>query len=283
MWFASDISFWDSCFLWRDPMIAAAMGGILLSYLGFYIVLTRSAFVSAAVSQFAGLGVVVAILLGASGHSKISPLMLGILFGIAGTSLFALPRRNNRLATDSLLAIAVIGTSALTMVFARYLTREYQHVRATLYGDAVVASRNELYLLAATCTFVLLLHFFFRQRFLLITFDQDSAKAQGMHTKRWGFLLGITLGLSISVVTRGMGALPAFAFSILPASAALLLTQNLKLALWLAAGFAFLSATLGYYTSFVADLPTGPTMVTVAFLCLLPGGLYALFRKRHNT
>ena len=76
--FASDTSFWDGYILWRDPIIAANLGGVLLLYLGFYIVLSRSAFVSAAVSQFAGLGVVVAMLLGTSGHAHVSPLSLGI-------------------------------------------------------------------------------------------------------------------------------------------------------------------------------------------------------------
>src|SRR5206468_12324584 len=45
---------WD---LFRDPVFAAMIAGATLGYLGVYIVLRRMVFVSAALSQAAGLGV----------------------------------------------------------------------------------------------------------------------------------------------------------------------------------------------------------------------------------
>ena len=287
-----DVGFWESSFLWLDAVAAAVIGALLLSYLGFYVVLTRNAFVSAAVSQLAALGIVLAILLGASETDSVAalviggqrpedatPLLVGTAFGILGTALFALPRGSRRVSTDALLAIAVIAASSSTLVCARYLTTDYQHVQAALFGDAVVASRDELIVLFATAIGVGLLHLFFRDRFLLVVFDRNSGRAQGMATGPWSLLLGLTVGLSIAVVTRSLGALPAFAYTVVPATGALLLTSKLPTALWIAAGVAVVSATVGYYLSFVLDLPTGPTMVTVTLLPLLPAAVLALVRR----
>jgi zinc transport system permease protein len=273
-----EVGFWESAFLWRDPMIAACVGGVLLSLLGFFIVPTKNAFVSAAISQLAGLGVVFAILLGAHGESLL-PLFVGIAFGVIGASLFALPRRGKRVGTDAILAMAFVGASGLTLVLAKFLTREYQHVQAALYGDAVVASPNELYLVIAVAVVVGIVHLLFGQRFLMVSFDPDSARAQGMATGGWAFFLGFTLALSIAVMTRAMGALVAFSFSVVPTSAALLLMKGLRPALGVAAFVGLVSAGGGYLISFFADLPTGPTMVTLSLVFLLPGWTARMLRR----
>jgi len=58
------VSFWDARFLWQDPMLAALVAGALLGYLGFFVVLRRIAFMSAALSQVSGLGVATAFWVG---------------------------------------------------------------------------------------------------------------------------------------------------------------------------------------------------------------------------
>ena len=268
-----DPGFFESYFLWRDAMFAALVGSILVAHLGVYVVLMRGAFVSAAVSQAAGLGVVSALFLGASAENDLRPLALGVGLGVIASAVFATPRRHSRISPDTVLACVVIAASALTLVLARYLEQDYQHVQGALFGDAVVASESELWLLGGMATLALLLHIKVRHRFLLVAFDPEAARARGMSASRWGLLLGLLVGASISMVTRALGALPAFAFSVIPAGAALLLAQSMRWIFWLSAAIAAASATLGYYLSFVADLPTGPTMVGVAVLMLVPGVL----------
>ena len=58
------MSFWEARFLWQEPMLAAIIGGGVLGYLGFFVLLRRIAFMSAALSQVSGLGVAVAFWVG---------------------------------------------------------------------------------------------------------------------------------------------------------------------------------------------------------------------------
>ncbi len=80
--------FWDAWELFRDPMLCALIAGCVLGFLSVYVVLRRMVFVSAAVTQSAGLGVALAFFaqihlgfaieptLGAAGMALVSTVVL---------------------------------------------------------------------------------------------------------------------------------------------------------------------------------------------------------------
>ena len=102
---------------------------------------------------------------------------------------------------------------------------------------------------------------------------------QGIGVFRYELLLNLATAVVISVATRAVGALPVFAFSVLPAAAALMLTDRMRLTIALSVLFGVVSAAVGYYVSWVEQLPTGATMVVVASLFLLPGLVKILRRS----
>ena len=275
-----DIGFLESSALWRDAVLSACLGGVLLAYLGFFIVTNHASFVSATVSQLAGLGVVLSIFLGAVIGVSISPLILPIVLGMAGATLFALPKTSSQIPTDAILASVMIGASALVFIFARYLSQDYQHIQKVLFGDAVIASKEELYSLIIVSGFVLVTHGMFRQRLLFVLFDPQTAKMRGMNVNLWGWFLGLSIGLSVALVTRSLGALPTFAFSVIPVVSALLIVSRVRTIMWVSCSVALLSAFLGYYIAFVQDLPVGSSMVTVMIVILVCSAIGRLLIKR---
>ena len=113
-------AFWEGFELFRDPILCAAIAGIVLGFLGVYIVLRRMVFVSAAVTQSAGLGVALTFYLQIHLGRHLDPIL-----GAAGASLLASllfvldPRRNAEMihgkagpisTPDSRLAAYVIPT-----------------------------------------------------------------------------------------------------------------------------------------------------------------------------
>ena len=71
--------------------------------------------------------------------------------------------------------------------------------------------------------------------------------------------LFVSVGLAVALCTRALGALPVFAFSVLPAMAALALTARIGLVFGLATALGTLSGVAGYAISFRAELPVGAT------------------------
>ena len=76
-----------------------------------------------------------------------------------------------------------------------------------------------------------------------------------------------------------VGALPVFAFTVIPAAAALMITERIRLTLALSVAFGVVAAAVGYYVSWTEQLPTGASMVVVASLFLVPGFLNLLRRR----
>ena len=268
------MSFWDASFLWLEPMIASLIGAGLLGYLGFFVVLRRIAFMSAALSQVSGLGVATAFWVGSffgiSPHDDVafwfSPVTFALGFALLGAAAFTLPSRSRRVAPESVVALAYLASSALVIVVLNSprIAQEAHEIGDLLFGNAVVVRREHLIQLAVGAVLVLGVHAVFFKDFLFTSFDAETAASLGVPVRALDLGLHATLAVAVAVSTRALGALPVFAFLVLPAGAALLFSERLKLVLVLSVVFSMFSAAVGYWLSWTWSLPTGPVMVALA-------------------
>ncbi|HWE29284.1 MAG TPA: metal ABC transporter permease, partial [Polyangia bacterium] len=91
----------------------------------------------------------------------------------------------------------------------------------------------------------------------------------------------LTMALAISVSTRAIGALPVFAFTVIPPAAALLVASRMWSAFAIAVVIGVASAFIGYWASWQWQLPTGASMVmTAALFLLLAVPRLALVKRR---
>ncbi len=268
------MSFWDARFLWQEPMLAAVLAAALLGYLGFFVVLRRIAFMSAALSQVSGLGVATAFwvgsLAGIAPHEQspwwASPTTYAFAFAGLGAVLMSLPARSRRVTPESVVALAYLAASALVIVVlsSPRIAQEAHEVGDLLFGNAVVVKHEDLIRLGVAAVITLVLHALFFKEFLFGSFDPDTARVSGVPVRRLDLVLHLSLALSVAEATRAIGALPVFAFLVLPASAALVFSERLKPVLALSFVLAVACAAFGYYLSWTLSLPTGPVMVALA-------------------
>lgn len=279
--------FFESAFLWREPLAVACIAALLCAWVGVYIVLRRIVFVSAALSQMSGVGVALAFLLaplcGYDPHALpwyLSPVMLAAAFAAVGAAGFSLHLARRRLASETVVAIGyLIASAAVIVVLASpHVTQEAHEVNDLLYGNAVAVPDGALWLVGCTAAGILAFHAVFFKDLVFVSFDGEMARTLGYRTWLWDLLLFESFALASSVTTRSIGALPVFGFMVLPPAAALLLSRRLWQVFALSALFALLSACLGYYVSWHYALPTGAAMVLVAGLLLVPGLLNLLRR-----
>ncbi len=82
----------------------------------------------------------------------------------------------------------------------------------------------------------------------------------------------------VSAATRALGA-PVFAFSVLPAVAALMVTSRLSLVFPLALLLGALSGAGGYLAAFVLEFPVGASQTAVAVALVLLAAPFKLLRR----
>jgi zinc transport system permease protein len=255
--------------IYSEAIYCGIVAGCVLGYLGVYVVLRRMVFITAAVSQAAGLGVALAFLMQIHLGLQVPPIVLAIALSLTTAGAFALPLERLKLSRESLLGVAYLLTWALSVMVGDRISQEAHDISAILFGTAVIVRSQDLYTVAAVGGVSVLLHLVFQRGFLFALFDPESASVQGLPV-RWLDLSGFLLtALTVSVATRALGVLPVFAFAVLPATTGLLLSQRVQSVLIIAAVIGALSGLGGYLLAFFGEFPVGACQTVVAAAPLL--------------
>jgi zinc transport system permease protein len=264
--------FFDAWPLFETATLAGTVAAALLGVLGVYVVLRRLVFLSAAVSQSAGLGVALAfyaqVQLGLSGWF-VSP-----TFGAAVTTLLCISLvlgrwHPGRLPQDSVLGVAWLVGASGTLVVGTRIVQELHDIESLLFGSAVAVLPEDFHAVAVTAAVVLALHAWWWRGFGAVSFDADGARVRGLPVRTLELTLFATLAISVSVSTRVLGALPTFAFSVLPGIAAVRLAPNVPRALLLAGALGAVSGFAGYVAAFLYGFPVGASQTLVGALLVV--------------
>ena len=279
--------FWT---LFAPSITAALVAAALCGVLGFFVVLRRVAFVSAALGQISGLGVACGFLLGTvfgldpHEHTPLylDPVVIAILLSAGTSVVLAYVSRVQRTSPESTVAFVYLAASALAIIVlaSPKIVQEAHEVGDLLFGSTVAVRREHLVELGVVAVVVLATQLLLFKDFLFISFDPEMARTLGLPVTALDMVLNLSIGVSVTVATRALGALPVFGFLVLPAGAALLASQSLRGVLAFSVAGAMFAAGFGFYLSAVLEMPTGPMMVVVAAAYWPLAAAYRLLRDR---
>lgn len=256
--------FIDGFELFRDPILCGVLAGLVLGYLGVFVVLRRMVFVTATISQSAGLGVALAFFAEIHLGFAVDPVIGAVAASLLATMIFALPSERFRLSRESILGAAYVASGAFAIIIGDRIAQEAHDIAAILFGTAVLVRPLDLYLVAAVGAVITLIHIFWHRGFMFSSFDPDGARVQGLPVRFLDLSMWTLLALEVSFATRALGVLPVFAFAVLPAMSALLFGVRPSWTLILAAFFGGLAGGAGYLAAYFFALPVGASQAAVA-------------------
>lgn len=247
--------------------------GVVCALLGVFVILKRVVFIGIALSEIAACGIAVALLAG------MAPIAGAILFTLAAVSVLAFPFENRRIPRDALLGVLFVAASSLSVLLVSRSGLGLHEVRALLYGDLILASKEDFIMMCALLLPAMGGLLLFLRPMLYAFLDRDAARVLGVKPARWELLFFLLLGLVVAAASKAAGALLVFCYLIVPATIALLLTRQLKRVLILAALVSVLVTLMGLGVSFAADLPTNQTLCAVAAGILLVAALAGAVKR----
>lgn len=281
--------FTESWNLWREPILAGMLCGLLSAWLGVYILLNRIVFISLGIAQGASFGIFLSFLiaagLGIALHESPVSLMFGFMVALGSAFLFAWLRRARRIPDESLIGFLYVAASGLTLLIADRVAEGHHNIDDLLFGNAVAVTAFDLKVIATVTGLLFAVHFFFRREFLYASADPEFMQIQGLSPRFWNILLYFTLTLGITFNLKTLGSLPVFALMVIPPLISLKAGRGLREAFLVSLFLGLLLPPLGYFFSYIFSLPTGASVIGVGCLYLLASLLEGpltrrLFRRR---
>jgi zinc transport system permease protein len=248
-----------------DLLINSLISGIGIAIiagpLGCFILWKKMSYLGDSISHAALLGVALSILL-----------QIDIIYGafaLAGVYAIILSINYKYHSSDGIIGIMAHSGLALTLIILS-LMRDFRiDLNAILFGNILTVTRSELITIyiAATACFVWLCMIW--KPLLITTINTDIALSQNIKTNYINFQFMLMVSLVISMAIKIVGGLLITALLILPASTARSFSATpIQMAIF-SSIIGCLSVIIGIITSYIADTPTGPTIVLVALTCFI--------------
>ncbi|MBL4868774.1 MAG: metal ABC transporter permease [Pseudomonadales bacterium] len=230
------------------------------TYLGLHVLARGIIFVDLALAQVAALGVSIAFLLGQEAHGVMAQLyaFAATLVAAAGfAKLRQLPGKTTREVTIG--CVYVVAT-ALSIVVLSRSSQGMEELKGLFNGHILWVRWSEITLVALVYAALAILHLCYQQRFTALSFSEDEEESG---TFFWEFLFFASFAVVITLAVNLAGVLLVFAFLIIPAFSASLLSQSPRQQLLIGWCLGVCGSAAGLWLSFIGDLPTGATVVTV--------------------
>jgi ABC-type Mn2+/Zn2+ transport system permease subunit len=238
-------------------LIGALIVGIVCPILGTYVVLRGMAFFGDALAHIVLPGVVVAFLIG-------WPLGIGALIaGVIAALLIGAISRRTDVKEDAAIGVVFAGAFALGIALLSIQRSYAVDLTHILFGNLLGVTASDLLLSGILGGVVLLTVFAFYKEFLVLSFDPLLAATLRLPVVFLQNLLLVLLAGVIVVSIQAVGVALVIAMLITPASSAYLLAKRLPSMMMVGALIGSISAVVGLYLSFYANLPSGPAIVLV--------------------
>ena len=245
--------------LW--PALACLVLVTIHAYLGLHVLARGVIFVDLALAQMAALGATVAVLMGHEIHGDVA---YGIALGFTflGAGVFAATRMQLRgVPQEAIIGVTYAVASSAAILALNSAPHGAEQIRELMVGSILWVTPAQVIKTAGIYAFVGLFHWRFRKRFMAISFHEDRADTSSCRVKWWDFLFYASFGFVVTSSVKIAGVLLVFTFLIVPSIVGVLFGSDHRSRLLHGWIFGWLVAVLGCVLSYVADLPTGATVV----------------------
>lgn len=268
-------------------VLGSIIAGFICAFLGVFVVSQRAVFLGASLTQASVAGVAFSFLhlIDLEGFlAKIfnvdiehntffhnfEPAFFSLAFAIICVLIFSQTYRQKILTQDSILGIMFVIAIALRIIFIQKSpVAEVSEIESILKGDILFIGAAQFYTLLSITIITFLAFLIFQKQLKFVTFDPDTAMAHGMNSRFWLLIFYLFVGMGISLTTRFVGDVFAFAYLIIPSSIGILLGKKISQVFLISALVGLIIPPISIYIAFIMDFSSGPTAVVLAFIVFL--------------
>lgn len=250
-------------FIYR-ALIASIGVSIIAGSLGCFVIWKRLSYFSDSISHSALLGVALGLATG-----------VGINFGlvIVGglfATLIVFLQQKDFWSSDAVLGIFSHISLSLGIVVLGFIGDQNTDYFSYLFGDILSITPKDIYWIFLVMAVVIFVLFVNWKKLLLLTLNEELAKAEGVNKIFYELLFMFLIALAVSVSVQIVGVLLITSLLIIPPAIARVFSNSPISMIFSSMIISIISVLLGLYSSITFDLATGPAIViTLGFFFLI--------------
>jgi len=266
----------------QNALLTGLLAGIACGIVGTYVITRRITYIAGAISHCVLGGIGAARYFQVVYHLPwLQPLYGAIVAALLAALIIGLVSLRSKQREDTVIgAIWAIGM-AVGIIFISRTPGYGVELMSYLFGNILMVSSNDLWLIAILDAVVLLTTLLFYNQLQSVCFDSEFAGLRGVRVELFYLLLLGLTALTVVLLVSVVGIVLVIALITLPAAMAGNWAKNLAQMMLLAILFSVLFTTSGLAVSYAPNLPAGGTIIVLSgiayFAALL---LRRLFRRR---
>ncbi|MBK5092720.1 MAG: metal ABC transporter permease [Actinobacteria bacterium] len=241
----------------------ALVGGLIIavtcSFISFFVIVRRLAFVGMGISHAAFGGVSIGIVAG------VDPILTAGGFCVLVAGGIGWLSRKGRLHEDAVIGILFASAMAFGVLLVSLAHAYNLDLMSYLFGSILALSWTDVISAAALSALVITFLVLFFKELLFFVFDEETATASGVPVRFVYYGLLVAMAVTIVVSIKLVGIILVSALLVIPGATGLQLTRNYRGVIVISLVAAVTSVVAGLFLSSGFDIPSGATIVLVLF------------------
>jgi len=260
-------------------IVVGSLVSLCASLLGVTLVLKRYSMIGDGLSHvgFGALAIASALQIGNASMVVSLPIVMAAAFILMGLT------EKRRMQGDAAIAVLSTGAIAIGTLLYRLSDGQYsQDVCNSLFGTSSITllSDTDMWITVGVSIVVLTLFVFFYTRIFSITFDQDFAKATGVHISVYSMMLAGLTAVTVVIGMKMIGAIMISGLIIFPALSAMRVTKRFKSVMITSAALSLVCFAIGFFLSLLIGAQPGPAIISVHVVSFLICSLIGWMKTR---
>ncbi|MBG9782943.1 metal ABC transporter permease [Shouchella lehensis] len=260
---------------------ASLLISLIAPLLGLFLILRRQSLMADTLAHVSLAGVALGLLL------SINPTWTNIFL----VMVIAIVLEYLRMVYRSYSEVSIAILMSAGMALALFLMSLNQggttlNINQFLFGSIVTISSQQVWMLVALASIILILYAVLRKAMYVMVFDEETAFTAGLPVKTMSIMFNVLTGVTIAVIMPIVGALLVSAILILPAAISMRLSKRFSTTILLGIPIALIGMLSGLFTSYEYGTPPGATitLILIVILGCVIASQRALrfFRSSHN-
>lgn len=258
----------------QRALISGVAVSITCSAIGLFLVLRQQSLFADGLSHMAFGGIAIGL------FTNLYPIWTALIVSILAALGITRLRDSTKMPPDSAVAVLLSTGLAIGVILIGLAGGFTLDLYSFLFGSILLISIQDQETILLASAIILSILYFFYQKLIYVTFDEEQAKVSGINVSRLNYLFVILASISVIVSVRLVGVLLISSLIVIPNITAIMFGKGFKKTALISLSIAIMSVLLGILISYIMNLAPGGTIVITSVTAYLVAMTTKYFKKK---